>query len=244
MELRKGKQSSPSFRYRFIQGLKVAALVTVIFCAIFGINQFRLSHYFPITTVRVYGLNHIDQKEVQGILLPLVAKGFFSTNVDGIRDRLLQLPWANDVAVRRQWPNQIEIMMKEKNAVASWNNEALLSETGILFLPKQTTYPASLPMFVGPSGKHIVMLNYFNEINRILMPLHVKISYLELTSYLTWKVALSNGIALQIGHKDVLTRLYHFVKVYPKIIGKHTADVDSIDLRYPNGIAVRWKSPV
>ena len=55
--------------------------------------------------------------------------------------------------------------------------------------------------------------------NRLLTPLHAKISYLELTPYLTWKLTLDNGITLQIGHKDILTRLNHFVKVYPKIMG-------------------------
>jgi cell division septal protein FtsQ len=31
------------------------------------------------------------------------------------------------------------------------------------------------------------------------------------------------------------------VKVYPKIVGMHESDVEYIDLRYSNGIAVKWK---
>jgi cell division protein FtsQ len=86
------------------------------------------------------------------------------------------------------------------------------------------------------------MLKYFNDINRLFAPLHAKISYLELTPYLTWKLRLNNGITMQMGHKDILTRLGHFVKVYPKIVGARAIDVDYIDLRYPNGLAVRWKT--
>jgi len=126
--------------------------------------------------------------------------------------------------------------------IARWNKQGLLSGTGEIFLPQEQNYSETLPILVGPDGKQMMMLGYFNEINRLLQPLHVKISSLELTSYLSWKLILENGIVLQMGHKDVLTRLNHFVKVYPKIIGDHAVDVDYIDLRYPNGIAVRWKT--
>ena len=71
--------------------------------------------------------------------------------------------------------------------------------------------------------------------------IQVNIAILELGPYSTWKAVLDNGIVLQIGHKEILTRLYHFVKVYPKMIGMHAKDVEYVDLRYPNGVAVQWK---
>jgi cell division protein FtsQ len=243
MESRKEKSPYLLFRY-VIQVLKIILLCVIVLSCVFIGTQFRLSKYFPIKKVRVYGVNHINQKDVQEWLVPLVTHGFFNINVDHIRDRLLQQPWASDIFVRRNWPDQVEITIVEKNAVALWNNVTLLSEAGVLFAPEQGTYPTNLPLLVGPEGQQIVMLNYFNEINRILTPLRVKISYLELTSYLTWKLALDNGIILQIGHKDVLSRLGHFVKVYPKIVGNRAEDVYSIDLRYSNGVALRWKAPV
>lgn len=217
--------------------------VALILACVFAINQFHLSKYFPIKNVKIYGANHIDQKEVQELLVPLVARGFFNINVEYIRDRLLQQPWVSDISVRRQWPDQIEITVVEKKPIAWWGKSILLSDSGILFSPKET-YTKDLPIFQGPEGKQIIMLNYFNEMNRLLMPLHAKISYLELTPYLSWRLKLDNGMTLQIGHKDILTRLDHFVKVYPKIIGSHADSVDSIDLRYPNGVAVKWKMPV
>ena len=47
-------------------------------------------------------------------------------------------------------------------------------------------------------------------------------------------------IVVRLGHKDCLTRLTHFVKVFPKIMGDRVGDVDSVDLRYANGMAVRF----
>lgn len=244
MEARKGRLLS---RYPFqylTQSFKILLLGTVVITSIFAANQFHLSDYFPIKNVKVYGVNRVDHQEVQNLLLPLVDHGFFTVNVEYIRDRLRQMPWVSDIFVRRTWPDQIEITVVEKNALARWNNNSLLSEAGELFSPKQETYPANLPQFVGPPGQQVLMRDYFNQINRLLIPLRAKIAYLELTPYFTWKLTLDNGITLQIGHKDILTRLGHFVKVYPKIVGKRATDVEYVDLRYPNGVAVRWKTVV
>jgi cell division protein FtsQ len=240
MDLRKNKQAHSTFHY-LKQTLKVMLLGSVILSGIYIFNHFELSRYFPIKTVRIYGANRVDHQEVQELIKPLVQRGYFTVQVDYIRDSLLQIPWVSGINVRRQWPDSIDVTIVEKNALARWNDTNLLSDAGELFSPKQETYPADLPHFIGPAGQQIVMLKYFEDMNRLLAPLHVKISYLELTPYLTWKLALDNGIMLQIGHKDILTRLDHFVKVYPKIVRDRAKDVDYIDLRYSNGVAVRWK---
>lgn len=214
----------------------------IVLSAVYGMNLLRSSNYFPIHTVRIAGLQHLEQKELREVLEPLVTRGFFSIDVEYIRDRLHQFPWVSDISVTRKWPDEVEIVITEKTVVARWNKESLLSEDGNLFVPKESSYPEGLPEFIGPDGQQINMLKYFININRILTPLHAKISYLELTPYLTWMLKLDNGMALRIGHNDVLTRMNHFVKVYPKIIGERAEDVDYIDLRYPNGMAVRWKN--
>jgi cell division protein FtsQ len=162
--------------------------------------------------------------------------------VDKIKERLMQLPWISQVIVRRVWPNLVVVSIGEKTPVALWNGASLLSTTGELFSPPVDSIPAHLPQLVGPSGEQLFMAQYYAKINDVLMPLHFKIARLELTPSMTWNLMLDNGIKLSVGHKDVLTRLNHFVKVYSKIVGNRVAEVDYIDLRYPNGMAVRWKS--
>lgn len=227
-----------------LQAFKLLIAAVVIAACLFTINQFKLSRYFPIKSVRVYGIAHLNQQDVQTALFPLVKRNFFAVNVVYIRNQLLQLPWVSEAFVRRSWPDKIDITIVEKTAIAKWNDQNLLSNGGELFSPDEKSYPNNLPRFLGPDGKQVVMLQNYVEMNRILYPLHVKISYLELTPYLTWKLTLDNGIALRMGHKDILTRLNHFVKVYAKIVGERTADVDYVDLRYSNGLAVRWKTPI
>jgi len=240
MDIRKGKR--PKRHIEFLsQFFKISILGSIILSIVFFLNQLNLSNYFPIKIVRVYGVNRSSQQEVQALLFPLVNHGFFTVNVDFIKDRLLQMPWISELYVRRVWPDQVEVTLVEKKPIARWNNKTLLSERGELFSPKNEAHSSGLPQFAGPAGQQVFMLKYYSDMNRLLIPLRAKISYLELTPFFTWKLTLNNGITMQIGHKDILTRLNHFVKVYPKIVGDRAADVDYIDLRYPNGVAVRWK---
>lgn len=224
--------------------IKLTLLCSGLLGTLLLLERLNFSACFPIKTVKVYGVNRVSQTEVHDVLFPLVNHGFFSINVEAIRDRLLQMPWVSDLHVRRIWPDQVEVTVMEKKPIASWNTGSLLSDNGELFSPRRDSIPQALPKFVGPAGQHVTMLQHYNHINQLLLPLHASVSYLELTPYLTWKLKLDNGIIMQMGHRDVLTRLSHFVKVYPKIVGTRAADVDYIDLRYPNGVAVRWKERI
>ncbi len=243
MEARKGKQPHKHIQFLFQLG-KITFIGIVVITIVFALNQLNISRYFPIRTVKVYGVNKLDHQEVQSLLTPLVSNGFFTMNVEYIRDRLMQMPWVSELYVRRVWPDQVEVTVVEKQPVARWNDESLLSARGELFTPKDLSTHANLPQFTGPNGQQLFMFRYFKDINRLLVPIHAKISSLELTPYFTWKLTLDNGIVMQVGHKDILTRLSHFVRVYPKIVGSREMDVDYIDLRYPNGVAVRWKETV
>lgn len=240
MGISQEKYLRPSFQYlSYAVKLLLLALIAAIF--IFFLNPTQLSRYFPIKTVHIYGAHHTQSDEIKALLQPLKRHGFFTLDIEYIRDRLLQMPWVADIFVKRNWPDEVSITVIERKAMAKWNTQSLLSDAGELFAPEPKTYPADLPQFVGPQGSQMMMLNYFREMNKVLLPLKGKIIYLEVTPYLVWNLKLDNGINLKMGHKDVLTRLTQFVRVYPKIIGARSKDVDYVDLRYPNGMAVRWK---
>lgn len=154
----------------------------------------------------------------------------------------MRLPWVAQVVVRRVWPDVVVVTINEKKPVALWNDNSLLSSAGELFSPETKSYPAGLPQLKGPAGEQILMAQYYAKMSSALTPLHCKIMRLELTPAMAWNLTLDNGTKLSIGHKDILTRLNHFVKVYPKVVGDHISNVEYIDLRYPNGMAVKWKS--
>ena len=203
---------------------------------------FYSPRFFPVHTVRIYGEASLDQAAIKAIVSPFLQRGFFGVQVDEVRDSLLQQPWLASARVRRIWPDQLEAVISKKVAIVQWNRSDFLSNAGELFTPEQSTGGLSpLPQLEGPPGTQQIMLNYFNQINRLFDPLHVKIIHLVLSPYQDLEVTLENGLLLKAGHKDCLARIARFVRVYPKIIGNNSARVESVDLRYPNGCAVQWK---
>lgn len=218
-------------------------LLLLLFAFALVIYQFiHQTHYFPVKVVEVYGARHENHQEVQNLVSPLVAHNFFAVDIELIKDRLHQFPWVDKVSIRRVWPDRVEVQVTEHQPLAIWHDHNLLSSKGQIFDARGYELPADLPKFLGPEGKQGEMLQFFNDINRSFEPLHAKIAYLELTPYQMWRLVLDNGVRVQIGHKNVLTRLGQFVKVYPKVIGVKAKDVDYVDLRYPSGMAIRWKN--
>ena len=58
-----------------------------------------------------------------------------------------------------------------------------------------------------------------------------------------WQVRLANGIALELGRdqarQSLEERLARFVAVYPRAAAHLNQRIGHVDLRYPNGFAIR-----
>lgn len=221
---------------------KLLGYFFLILLCLIAYLKFRQAEYFPIKKVSIFGTHYISHNDIQKIVTPYVNKGFFSVDVERIKDQIKEFAWVSHASVTRIWPDRVNISITEKHPVALWNENSLLSASGELFTPPTQTYPTSLPQLSGPEGEQILMAQYYSKMNNVLLPLHFKIARLELTPSMAWSITLQNGMKLSIGHKDVLTRLTHFVKVYPKIVGGRVGEVEYIDLRYQNGLAVKWKT--
>lgn len=228
------------FSWKFL--IHIFCFIAVTFFVLFSIDQLKTAQYFPIKEVKIAGIQHTNHTEVQQLLMPLVNKGFFGVSVEHIKESLAQFPWVADATVRLVWPNQIIIQITEKIPLARWNDDKVLSTAGQLFSPARDTYPTDIPQFVGPEGMQLKMLENYIQVNKALAPLHFKITEFEVSPAHVWSLTLNNGIKVNIGHKDILTRVSDFVKVYSKIIGSRASEVSSVDLRYSNGLAVRWKT--
>lgn len=193
-----------------------------------------LPEHFPMTRVELKGaLEKTTTAELESAL-PRAAGNFFAADLAEIRARVERLPWVRRVAVRRVWPGRLEISIEEHVALARWNDDALVNTHGERFLGKTQE---SLPLFIGPAGSQAEVARRYASFGAIVAPLGTKIERVTLSPRHAWQLRLANGLHVALGRDADLaeTRLRRFVEVYPGVKGKN----EYVDLRYPNGFAVR-----
>ena len=151
-----------------------------------------------------------------------------------------RLPWVRRVAVRRVWPNRLEISVEEHVALARWGTgdemSRLVNTYGETFSAKAKL---DLPSFVAPGGTSAEVARRYRRFAEIVAPLGTGVERVVLTQRHAWQLRLGNGLHLMLGRDADLAeaRLRNFVAAYPTTVAgkKH----DYVDLRYPNGFALR-----
>ena len=191
-------------------------------------------------------LPHTTRAEVEE-LLPAALKGnFFSLNLETVRRALEQLPWVRKVEVRRVWPARLEVRIEEHRPVARWGEAhgELVNSYGEVFAANVASPEAeSLPMLSGPPGTASEVLRRYAELIETFQKIGEKPVQVTLSPRLAWQLKLERGMLVELGREQtkspVGVRLQRFIEMYPETIGKRAAQPKVVDLRYPNGYAIR-----
>ena len=197
----------------------------------------------PIDNVKIEGtFVHLSRDDIQMQLKQVLNGDYFTADIEAVRTSLLSLPWVQDATIRRQWPSTLQIRISERQAVAYWSDDSLLSDTGELFTPKQITKDMQIPVINGPEGLHHKVWGFLVTLHTELSGLGLDVDKLELDERRSWSMLLSNGVELQLGRNDTQRRMQRFVKVFSMQNAPKLDDIKYIDLRYPNGFAMKNKT--
>src|SRR5437762_10991829 len=106
----------------------------------FAFNEVRIRG--PLARVNAGHLTAVVRNELTGT--------FFTMNLEKGRAALGSVPWVRKVALRRQWPQRLEITIEEHVPLARWNEAGLVDVDGEVFV---ADYDGELPQFSGPEGR-------------------------------------------------------------------------------------------
>jgi cell division protein FtsQ len=195
---------------------------------------------FPVTRIELKGeLKNTTRAEIEAAL-PRAAGNFFIADLAEVRIAAERLPWVRRVAVRRVWPDRLEVSIEEHVALARWGTgdemSRLVNIQGETFSGKSTE---ALPAFIAPGGTAAEVTRRYRRFAEIVAPLGA-VDRVVLTQRHAWQLRLASGLHLMLGRDADLAeaRLRSFVEVSPELKGRK----EYVDLRYPNGFAVREPS--
>lgn len=216
--------------------------LTLVLAAVYLRQTLKRPDVFPIQTVRIEGdLTQLSREELQSAASPFVNTGFFAFSPNELREHLLSIPWVQSANITRYWPDTVAIAVSEKKAIARWGDDGIVTASGEVFFPDNNTIPENLPVFIGPPAMTNVMVQHFDDMQTKLKAIGLSVKELGCSSRHAWTAVLNNDIRLELGRSDIQTRVDRFVKAYHKIVRAHVESIEQIDLRYNNGLAVKWK---
>lgn len=216
------------------------AIAFAIF-ALAGLQALLRSPLFPMREISVRGdLAHAERDDLERSVRGRITGNFFALDLGGIRTGLEQLPWVRRVDVRRVWPDSIEVSIEEHVALARWGDVGLVNTYGERFAGQSD---AALPVFAGPAGAEGEVTRRYHRFVELLAPLDGALERVILTPRFAWQLRLEGGLSIELG-RDLANapadaRLERFVRAYPQTLGRIPRRHEYVDLRYPNGFALR-----
>lgn len=218
-------------------------LGTVLFWLAGGLLAYALLAWvlswkaFALHTIQVTGeLRHVTAAQVRLVSQRVLRGNFFTVDMEAAREGYEKLPWVNEAKVARLWPSTLVVQVTENVPVARWGKGALVNQQGEVF---EAAWPGELPQFDGPDGTSGDVLQAFGRFQTILAPLGSPLVAIELSPRLAWRLKLANGLELALGRKDADSRLARFAAQYPSLEAKLNGELSYVDLRYPDGFAVK-----
>ena len=218
-------------------------ITVLVFCSIaYGANLAIQHLDKPITKVSIEGeFKYLDHQELVELVNSQMQGGFITIDLKAMSNVLHQHPWVADVSAQRQWPTFLKINVIEEVPIARWGDDAFLNRLGDKLIIEDNSHLANLPLMTAAFGSSSEVMKQYQRLADLLLPTGLKLSKLQLDRLGAWQLETSNGIQIVLGRNQVGDKIRRLVVVWESELNHQSAKIKTIDLRYPNGLAVAWK---
>ena len=224
--------------------MTVLAVVLVVAAPVLTVRPWLTGRaLMPIRYVRVEGtFQHLKPTDVRQALLPFVVDaGWFSVALSPISTAAESLPWVDSAQVRRIWPDTLVVRIDEQRPIVRWRNDSLLNERGERFTPETIKAFPALPLLHGRDGQEKELFSMLKKVTPEFAERGLTVATLSVSERRAWTIRLTDGLLIKMGRQRPWKALDRFLRALPLLQEERIRAIESVDLRYPNGFAVRWK---
>jgi cell division protein FtsQ len=172
---------------------------------------------FPVSRISFIGeFRHVEKSALQENVSPYIGNNFFAIDLQGLE------------------------------LIASWNKTAwVTSDAEIVEIPNLKM--RELPRWFGPQGTQVLVQLRYHQFSNLLADVDMKLKQLTYSQRGAWQLIAVNDerkeqVNIRLGRRDMEDRLFRFSRAYGQTLVKLEQRLVSVDLRYPNGFAVKWDS--
>lgn len=237
--------------------VKALNYLSTFFFTIFGclivinfVTFYMANSPINLKKIIIHGdLRHQNTSSVRANVIPGIRGNFFTINLNDTQLAFESLPWIRNAVVKRIFPNQLEIHLKEYRPVAVWGaqeDSKMISADGVVFdSSADDDEYEKLPQFIGSDEQSRLMLEVYTKLITILRPLKVKLVKIALSSRGSWTAVLEGGAQIELGRGslDIITeRMKQFADTFDMAASNFNKDITALqyaDLRHADGYALR-----
>ena len=108
--------------HRLLRGIaNLLLLASMLTLLVAGAQWVVRTGMMPIRVVHIRSkLTHVSQEQLRYVAEHELKGSFLTVNLSDTREAFEKLPWVRKVAVRRNWPDRLEIDVEEHQATARW----------------------------------------------------------------------------------------------------------------------------
>ena len=204
---------------------------------------------FNLSAITVRGdITHNNAVTLRANVAPRLAGNFFTVNLVQTRAVFESVPWVRQAVVQRQFPDKLKVSLQEHQPVAYWGPEGdtrLVNSFGEVFEANQAEIEsADLPQLDGPQGQAPLVLQAYRRLSVQFEKRDMQLVRLELTGQGSWRALLDTDAELELGHgsvDEIDARTQRFLATLNQVSARFGRDLESADLRYSNGYAIKIK---
>jgi cell division protein FtsQ len=231
-------------------GLIALVVLACVASTVWWLSQRPMFTLRTVTVQSMYDmeLQHVNRLTLRAGVLGKIKGNFFTANLEQVRTAFESAPWVHRATVRREWPDQLIVEVEEHAPLGTWGEDGrLLSVKGDVFTANlaEADEDHPLPEFEGPEGSEKEVLARYIELRDWFAPLKLVPEALSLSSRYAWTVRLDNGMSVALGREQdrttLKTRVDRLVGIYPQLASRLPDGIESIDMRYQNGLALAAK---
>ncbi|UIN21807.1 cell division protein FtsQ/DivIB [Herbaspirillum frisingense] len=206
---------------------------------------------FTLHTIRIESagelpLEKVNALTVRATAVPRIHGNFFTADLTAVRAAFEAVPWVRKAMVRREWPDRLVVKIEEHKALGTWGEDGkLLSQKGDVFTANlaEAEDDGDLLEFDGPPGSEQQVVARLALFRQWFAPIKLEPESLVLSNRYAWTVRLDNGMTVELGRDQgdavLKERVARLVAVYPQLLERLQGKIESVDLRYPNGMALK-----
>jgi cell division protein FtsQ len=196
-----------------------------------------------IKSVQVSGdLQHLNKESLEPIIAPYTATNLFLLEAKELETELEFNSWIYSASLTKLWPDKLRITIHEERPIAFWGEDSMLNEFGEIIDAELPEKSGQLPVLFSPQDNGRGMVENYLKVQRWTKDFPLKITEFSEDSRGSWQLKLDTGLTVNIGRVQQEKRLRRFIVGYQGELMDQINKVHTVDLRYTNGFAVKWKS--